>query len=161
MSNQGLFSMNQVRISKAKGEIATSRLIQGGLSVTYNPAASSALVPAQPVKLIGYSGATMDSPPVVDAAGSTDRIFGFVIKGLRSNSYTPANQLDVAIDGMIMIMEAHGALTAGAPVYCVFTSAVQVKTEVSDSDSYEEIGILLDNAVQAGDLVRVLIKIKN
>ena len=60
-----------------------------------------------------------------------------------------------------MIMEASEAMTAGADVYCVFSSAVQIKSEVSDSDSYVKIGVLLDNATTAGDLVRVLIKISN
>ena len=161
MSTVGLFSMNQTRISKRKGEIAASRLVQGGLAVTYNPAATSTLVPAQPVHFIGYSGATMDTAMIVDAATSSTSIHGFVINGLRSASYSPQSQLDIAIDGMIMIMEASEAMTAGADVYCVFSSAVQIKSEVSDSDSYVKIGVLLDNATTAGDLVRVLIKISN
>ena len=149
------FNPNQTRITKTKGEIAFARLIDSNIACTVDPLATIPLLPAQAVKLAVEAAGTMDSPIVVQAATPTSDIFGFVINGLRSGSYPPGVQLDVAIDGAIMIMEASGAMSPGTRVG---VSATLQQIVNATSADIAQIGILLDKAVNVGDLVRVLIK---
>ena len=150
------FSMNQTRITKSKGELAFSRLIGENLACTVNPALSPSvpIVPAQAVKLVPQTTATADAPLIVTPALPHENILGFAIKDLRSDNHYAGSQLDVAIDGAIMIMEASGALDAGKRV------GVNSSVQVVDATTAHiaQIGILLDQAINTGDLVRVLIK---
>lgn len=148
--------MNQTRITKSKGELAFSRLIGENLACTVNPSLSLSLsvTPAQAVKLVPQSSATADAPLIITPASPTDDILGFAIKGLRSDTYHAGDQLDVAIDGAIMMMEASGAINAGKRV------GINTSVQIVDATTAHvaQIGILLDQAINSGDLVRVLIK---
>jgi hypothetical protein len=149
------FSMNQTRISKTKGELAFARMYEDNIACTVDPSLVGTLVSAQAVTLVNQSGGNVDSPFIVTAANPTDDIFGFVVKGLRSDSFKAKNQLDIAISESIMIMEASGALT---PMIRVGISTSNQQVVDATAGHITQIGVLLDKAVNAGDLVRVLIK---
>jgi hypothetical protein len=154
----GLFDMNVQKIQKTKGEIAFSRLFDGGFACTIDPSLSSStpLLPAQAVVLVNQSGGTADSPFIVTPAGAGDDILGFAINNLRYQGGYASQQIDIAIAGMVMIMEASGALDAGIRVG--INSSVQIVDATSGvHGTLNQIGILLDQAVSEGDLVRVMI----
>jgi len=149
------FPLNSFQMSKTKGEIAFARNIGDNLVCTVDPSTGTPLVSAQAVYLISQSTGTADSPLLVAAAAPTDDIFGFVINTLRGQSFPASSQVDIAIKGAIMIMEASGAIAVGTRVGV--TSTLQQIADAS-SMSITPIGILLDKAVNSGDLVRVLIE---
>ena len=149
------FSMNQTRISKTKGELAFDRMYESNIACTVDPELVGVLVPGQAVTLVNQTNGSVDSPLVITAAAPTDDIFGFVVAGLRSGSYKATNQLDIAISEAIMIMEASGALS---PMTRVGTSASAQKVVDASAGHITQVGVLLDKAVNDGDLVRVLIK---
>ena len=141
--------MNLFNIQKNKGSIAASSHIKDGLACTVDPDLVGYLVPGQAVKLV--PGATFSST-IVTAADPTDDIYGFVIYSIKGNQFAANSQVDITRAGMIQIMQAAGALDAGVRVG---TTATNQKIQSATDMTITPVGLLLDKAINDGDLVRV------
>jgi len=111
------------------------------------------LVPGQKVKLVD----TDEGIFVVTAAIATDEGFGFIPYNIKKNSYAAGEEVKVAADGSIMLMEAGAAIAPQAKVESVATGQ---KVIASAGVNVIE-GVCLDKASADGDFVRVWIKSMN
>ena len=111
----------------------------------------AALVPGTVVKLKDVASKI----PVVEViAATTDEPFGVVPYDVIYNSINNNQVFTVASDYSIITMEASAAISAGAHVMPVIAGA---KVATATKTNYA-IGVALDKAAAAGDIIRVLLK---
>lgn len=116
-------------------------------SVLIDPeSVATKLVAGQAVKLV--AGAVPQI--LVDQAASADKPFGVIIFSLKKNTYTKGQTVEVACKGNVVYLEAAAAITRGATVENVPTGPT-VQTKASGA----QLGIALDQASAAGDIIRV------
>ncbi len=106
------------------------------------------LIPAQAVKLISSTSGV----PVIDVAGSGDKVFGFICLDHKYNNFKAGKLCRIASDYGTMTMVSDGAITRGD--YVAISDGVKV---ASTEDASLSVGIALDNSFD-GALLRVLIK---
>lgn len=116
-------------------------------------AESAALVPGQKVKLVDVAGGLF----IVTAAAETDVGFGFIPYNTKKDSYAAEEEVKVASDGSIMLMEAGAAIVPQAKV----ESAPTGHKVITSAGINAVEGICLDKAAADGDLVRVWVKSMN
>ena len=92
--------------------------------------------------------------PFVDKrAADTDGIFGVKIFSTKENSDAPGEVFEVAGQGAVMWLEASAAIARGGIVALVIATEGQVVTRTTE----EILGVALDKAKAANDLIRVFI----
>ena len=133
--------------------------IKGGLSAVPNPATISCQVTlASSSTLYGGTAVTLvdgtANTILVDKASATQPIFGFVVLNPKKPSHAAGGKVEVALAGSVMEMEAAAAFSRGQLLEIVATGdKVQLWANVNVA-----IGVALDTATAAGQLVRVLIR---
>jgi len=119
------------------------------LSVMVDPASVNTLYPGDAVVLTG----TTANAILVDKAVATDTPLGYVIFTPKLSSWTKNDVLEIAMPGTVINLEAASAITRGNSIEFVPTGSL-VKTAAGVNPVS---GLALDNAVNPGDLVRVLV----
>jgi len=142
-------NINQFEQKPLKGAldlaIMNSRVITGIVSANQ----ATALVPAQRVKL---DTTAQEFIPSFVAAGDNEQAIGVILYNSRNGANLVAGQaVEVAYcGGPVMWMEAAEAISAQATVY-----QTGVTVDLT-SATHKKVGIALDGAAAAGDLIRVI-----
>ena len=87
---------------------------------------------------------------LVDQAAAGDKAFGVIIASLKKNVYKAGQAVEIACRGNVLYLEASAAISRGALVENDPTGPT-VKTKSAGA----VLGIALDQASGAGDLIRV------
>lgn len=143
-------SPNQFKMSPEKGQL-TLDPNWNTLNVQVSENESGTLVPAQAVVLEDAAGSQI---PVEAISAITDDIFGFVTYNVRLDEYAANDQVKIAKNGDVMMMEASAAIARGADLEVVITG-----NKVATQSTGTTIGKALDKAAADGDLIRVLITV--
>ena len=150
---------NQFGMTAEAGELDLSLGLNNSMAVLVDPTAATtvSISAGEAVKLIDlgtadYSGV---NPVVGKRAAATDLVFGLVVKSKKAYTAGAKDIIDVALDGSVLRLKASGAISRGATVYADLAKAGQVQSAASGPG----LGISLDKAGAAGDLIRVLVKI--
>jgi hypothetical protein len=144
-------NVNQFEQKPLKGSldlaIMNSKVITGVVSDSQ----ATALVPGERVKLDTAAGSQI---PSFIAADATDLAIGVVMYNSRNSENLVSGQpVEVACNvGPVMWMEADAAITVQSVVYQQSTAVVG-----TTSGSNKKVGIALDAAAAAGDIIRVII----
>ena len=142
-------SMNALNQTPVKGEVKAVPNPNTVSCVILNTSTNS-LVAASPVKLI--SGTSQQY--LVDLAGPTDNIFGFVVYGPKINKWKAGDRVEVALTGSLMEMESATDITRGTELeFVALGTLVQAWARAN-----KYIGVALDQATAANQLIRVLIQ---
>ncbi len=141
-------SLNQLNQTPVKGDLKAVPSPET-VSCQILPTSSNSFVAASPVKLISGTSQQL----LVDLAGNTDSILGFIIYSPRKNQYKAADRIEVAMKGSVMEMESGAAFNRGQMLE--FVSAGTLVIAYKGVNSF--IGKALDQASAANQLVRVLI----
>jgi len=113
---------------------------------------ATALIAGQAVKITTTAGGL---PKFVALAANTDQTFGFVIRNVKDQDYPALSNFELAMNDSIMWMAATGAITRGASVEVAYAT-----NQIAPSAGINPVvGIALDTAVNANDLIRVYIKV--
>lgn len=143
-------NMNQFSQGTVKGQVmgvpnpaTLSAQIKSGGTTVY---------PGYAVKLVDGTANTI----LVDAAAATDDIFGFVIWNPKKSSFAALDALEVALPGTVIILEAAASVARGQSAEYVATGG----KVTSYGGTNTPIGVFLDKATAAGQLVRVLIRVE-
>ena len=149
---------NQFGMTAEAGELDLSLGLNNSMAVLVDPTAAStvSISAGEAVKLIdlGTSDSAGINPVVGKRAAATDPVFGIVVKSKKTFTASAKGIVDVALDGSVLRLKASGAISRGATVYADLANAGQVQSTASGPG----LGICLDKAAAAGDLVRVLVK---
>lgn len=124
------------------------------MTVRHNSEATSTnrIVPGEGVKLVDLGADDPGGVPFVDKrALDADGIKGVQILNPKTNSVAPGEVMEIAGQGAVIFMEASAAIAREALVALVIATAGQVVTRTTE----EILGLALDKAFAAGDLIRV------
>lgn len=137
--------------------------IKGELDQKFNPNTTAAridsttaggLVPGTAVKRVasGVGGGSL--PLVVECAADSDEVWGFINYNLKDKTYESGETVGISLvdGGNVMYMEASAAIAPNAVVGIVL-AGTKVKTSAGGS---RDVGRAFDQAVAAGDLIRVI-----
>lgn len=138
---------------KQTPEVGTLDLRIPGASISCQVDAdqATALVPGQAVAIVDSAGGV---PKVEALAADTDVTFGFVVRNLKDIDFPAEKPVEIAFYGAVMFMKAGAAIARGA----------FVEFDVSDNEvitaagTNPSVGIALDKAGAADDIIRVLIQ---
>lgn len=141
-------NINQFTQSAVKGmvakDITKSGIIAGICSTT--------TYPGMPVKI--STGAYNKPVPIFTPTSTSEEPFGVVIYNSRKSTMAANDQVEVAFCGGPCIwMEAAAAITAGVAIELANATDITVQT----FSSGKQIGVALDGASAAGQLVRVIV----
>ena len=149
---------NQWGMTPEAGELDLSLGLNNSMAVLVDPSAADSvrLSAGETVQLIDlgtgdYSGV---NPVVGKRAAVEDPVFGIVVKSKKTFAFGPKDIVDVALEGSVLRLKASAAINRGVTVYADLANAGQVTGAASGPG----LGISLDKAGAAGDLVRVLVK---
>ena len=149
---------NQFGMTAEAGELDLSLGLNNSMAVLVDPTAAStvSISAGETVKLIdlGTSDYSGVNPVVGKRAAVTDPVFGIVVKSKKTFTSGAKGIVDVALDGSVLRLKASGAISRGATVYADLVNVGQVQSTASGPG----LGISLDKAAAAGELVRVLVK---
>jgi hypothetical protein len=126
------------------------------MDVRYNSEATSTntLEPGEGVKLADLGSNDPGGNPFVDErTADGDAIYGVKIFSTKENLDSPGDVFSVAMEGAIIYMNASAAIARGALVALVRATEGDVVTRTTE----EILGIALDKASAADDLIRVKI----
>lgn len=139
---------NQFSQSPVKGMLSLL-LNPNTIAAQVDPAADTALVHAQAVKIVDSSSGV---PQVQACTDDADDVFGFVNFVMKQSSFAAGKVLELSQGrGNVMYMEASEAIAKGAQVMIV-VSGQKVATATSGKTI---VGKALDKADAEGDLIRV------
>lgn len=139
--------------------------VQGQLDLSFTGAVVTAYVSAnQATALIAGQAVKGDNtapttaqdgpPPVMALASAADPAIGFVVRNIKDINAPTYSRVELAMDGACMYMTASGAITRFSPVeYNTSTNQVTAWGGVNPI-----VGYAYDAAINASDLIRVLIK---
>ena len=158
MSNQ---NMNQFKQTAVVGEL--------DLQTNPNPAtftclfkdksetAATTLVPGEGAMLVDLDTADVAGIlPIVDERGAVgDPIFGVKIFTTKKNDSEDGDIVQIAGEGAVIFMNSNAAFLRGAKLSLVLATPGNVATIAATG---EVVGIALDKATAADQIVRVLIK---
>ena len=112
------------------------------------------LVPGEGTLLIDRGASDTPGPPIVDErAADANAIFGVKIYTTESNESASGAIVQIAGSGAVIFMNAGAAIARGASVALVLATPGNVVTQTSET----VLGIALDKASAANDIIRVLI----
>lgn len=97
---------------------------------------------------------TSEKELIVDKAGPTDKIFGFLTFNSKINKYIAGDRANVAFENSVMNMEAGAAILAGAELEQVATG----DKVITNAGTNTKVAIALRKATTDGDIIPVLIK---
>lgn len=116
-------------------------------SALINPSSvATKLQVGQGVKLIAGASPTI----LVDQAAANEKAFGVIVYQLKRNTYSAGQPVEVACKGNVLYLEASAAISRGAAV-----ELVPAGPTVVTKNTGNQLGIALDQASAAGDLIRV------
>lgn len=142
-------NMNQITMTPHKGRISHIPN-PSTLSCQITTASSNTFYGGTAVKLISGTANTI----LVEKSAASEAIFGFVIANPRSASFTAGKNVEIALPGTVMEMESSAAINRGQLVEQVATGdKVAAYAGVNNT-----VGIALDTATAANQLIRVLIR---
>jgi len=127
-----------------QGSVVTAR-------VSSNQA--TALVAGQAVKL--ENSGLQGLPNVLAITADTDKVFGIVLRNLKDQTFAAGHTVEIARDQSVVYLPASAAIARGAAVEIDY-STFQVTTWGGTNTC---IGEAFDAAVNAGDIIRVWIKL--
>ena len=145
-------TLNQFYISQVAGE-PDLQFVGSVVTARVSANQATALVPGQAVKV--ENSGLQGLPNVLATAANTDPVFGIVLRNLKDQSFGAGSNLEIARDGSVVYLTASGAITRGAPVeidYAAFTVSASGGVNTVIGEAY-------DQAVNAGDLIRVWVKL--
>jgi len=142
-------NQNQFQQAPIKGQLDLTRN-NNVMTMQIDPASGEAeLIPGEAVKLVDVDG----SVPVVDKAGDSDVVFGYVVYTTKQNTREPGDVIEVAFFGSVQWLEAAAAIARGAEVELISAS-----NKVQTSSTSTKIGFAIDKATGDLDLVRILLQ---
>lgn len=119
--------------------------------------AGTTIVPGEGVKLIDRGANDIPGPPIVDErAADADAIFGVKIYTTEKAASETGEFVQVAGPGAVVYMNAGAAILRGAAVELVLATPGNVITAAASGTP--DLGICLDKATAANDVVRILIQ---
>jgi hypothetical protein len=138
-------SLNVLKPSLVKGFLNTT-----GSTVIRSAAIDTESTAGVAVKLDSYSNGSVVTPVTV----TTDKIYGFVPYTAKRTTFTADSDVRVVLANAVIVMEAAAAIAVGAQLeYVVTGNKVQTKSTGT------LIGTALQVASEAGDLIKVEVKI--
>jgi hypothetical protein len=141
--NTNQFAQTAIKGMLAKG-IVESGIVAGIVDTT--------AYPGMPVKL--STGAYNKPIPVFTPTSTSEEAFGVIIYNARKSTLAANDSIEVAFcGGPVIWMEAAAAITAGVSVELANATDITVQT----FSSGKAMGVALDGASAAGQLVRVII----
>tara|TARA_R110000765_G_scaffold186556_2_gene292186 strand:- start:19 stop:456 length:438 start_codon:yes stop_codon:yes gene_type:complete len=141
------FSTNQFALSRQKGTLANTQSKENAIAFKIAATVTTLVAPAQ------YVGLDADGN-LVEVATTVQGI-GFIQFNAVKGSATGNDVIDVFMDNTVMWMEAGAAIVPGVKVE---VAAAQTVITAPTPAVNITVGIALDAAAQAGDLIRVQIK---
>ena len=148
-------NINQFGMNALLGDRGMSTGFSNTIACLYNPEAEDAIAPGQAVKLIDLGAADYNGiAPVVDvvASASDTGLWGVVVRSPQTSNYNAGEIVSVARNGTVVYLKATNALNRGTVVTFDFNNPGNV---IAANSSSPVLGISLDKAISAGDLVRV------
>lgn len=142
--------LNQFAISPVRGMLADWGLNAQIMEVRIADSSVATILPGDAVKVVSSTKGVL----TVDAAGTTDAIYGFMIWDAKSTKGTAGKYIRVLRDGGYMQMVTADALTAGDVVYFKAADGSVTKT---GSGLGKACGIAVEDSAAAenGTLVRI------
>lgn len=118
--------------------------------------AGGGMVPGEGAKLVDLGGSDIKGVnPIVDVrALDADAIFGVKVSNTKKNTNEAGEIIQVAGAGAVMWLNAGAAILRGANVALVLATPGNVVTATTET----VLGVALDKATAADQLIRVLIK---
>lgn len=142
-------NQNQFQQAPIKGQLDLTRN-NNVMTMQIDPASAEAeLIPGEAVKLVDVDG----SVPVVDKAGNSDVVFGYVVYTTKQNTREPGDVIEVAFFGSVQWLEAASAIARGAEVELISAS-----NKVQTAATSTVVGFAIDKATGDLDLVRILLQ---
>lgn len=153
-------NMNQFKQIAVVGEIDLQTNANPAMfTCRYKDASETAnktIEPGQGLKLIDLGSDDFESPPIVDvlADDNDGGAFGVKVFSTKKNANSDGEIVQVAGEGAVMFLNAGAAIARGAKVSLVVATPGNVVTTTTE----DEVGIALDKATAADEVIRVLIK---
>jgi hypothetical protein len=138
--------LNQFKLANMAGQTMNPNDITISARVTSTE--SGSYVAGQTVKLVASE---VGDAPVVVATVQSDVPFGVVLQNPKKGKYAAYDMVEIALAGSIVTMVAGMALGRGKKVYAAATTGYISSTTLAN------VGITLDVASAAGDIVRVFV----
>jgi hypothetical protein len=153
-------NVNQFGMSNLPGNLALTTGFNNVISCLYNPTLDedNTLLPGEAVKLIdlGTSDVRGTAPVVGKRSAATDTsLWGVVVRSSKSSTTKPGNIVDIARNGTVISLVATAPLNRGALVTADFANPGNVIVANNASADVAVLGVALDKAVTAGDIIRV------
>lgn len=149
--------LNQFAQTAERGQIALLNADSFILSAVVDASipAQSTLKTGDLVKIVGTSKGV---PHVIPTTAAADAPFGFVVfNAVKNDGFKAGDRVEIMFTGGWMYMIASAAITAGSKV--IYTPASgQVTAAVASPSNGAIVGVALDAASAAGDLIRVYVK---
>ena len=144
--------LNQFSQTTVQGQLDLE--FQGSvISAQVSANQATALVAGQPVKIENSAGGV---PKMLALTSNTDPVFGFVSRNLKDQNFPTYAALEVALTDSVMYMTANASsptIARGAPVEVDYVT----NTVLASQGINPVVGYALDQAANAGDLIRVYI----
>jgi hypothetical protein len=142
-------NQNQITQGPDKGDVSAIPS-PNTISCQITTASANTFYAGTAVVLIAGTANTI----LVEKAAATSQIFGFVIRNPKKPSHTAGGKVEIAMPGTVMNMESASAVNRGQLVEYVATNdLIQAYAGVNTA-----IGVALDTATAANQLIRVLIR---
>lgn len=147
-------NMNQTAQTAIKGRVSHIPN-PSTISCAVGPNSVNILNPASAVVLIAGTANMI----LVDKATPTQNIFGFVIWTPKKSTFPANAKVEIALPGSVMEMESNASFNRGSILYQITTGDDADQVTSSSAGGATPIGIALDQATGADQLVRVYIQI--
>jgi Uncharacterized conserved protein (DUF2190) len=144
-------NQNQFKIQPIRGErdmAFNGDVISAQISVS-DPNTS---VPGHPLTMEDSSGGV---PKFIQTTAANGQIFGFALYNIKDVNYAPGARVEVAMAGSVMYMTANAAIARGAKLEVVISTTDP--RVITNAGTNKVVGIALDKALAAGDLIRVYV----
>ncbi len=142
------FQLNQPFAAPLKGQIVNGSN-PNRVSCIIDPASVAAFNGGTAVKITGSS----QDITYVDKAAATDRIYGFISYSPVNNTFAAKDRVEVALNTIVMNMEAGAAIVAGAPLEIVAAG----DKVITAAGTNKIIGMALTAAAASGGIIQVQI----
>lgn len=150
--------LNQFAQTAERGQIALLNADSFILSAVVDASipAQSTLKTGDLVKIVGTSKGV---PHVIPTTAAADTPFGFVVfNAVKNDGFKAGDRVEIMFTGGWMYMIASAAITAGSQVIYTPASGQVTAAVGSPSSNGAIVGVALDAASAAGDLIRVYVK---
>lgn len=146
-------AVNQFAMTPEQGMIST-QFSTNVLPATVVGTQVGNLIPGQAVKIADVAGGPVK---VQSLAADTDEPFGFVVLAPRRTEYAANQPLEIAFAGSTMYMTSDAAVARGAKVEFKRSN----NRVITSAGTNPIVGIALDKATAAGQLIQVFILAPN